>query len=170
METISKNCLNCDQEFNAPAREVKRGNGKFCCLKCACEYNGKKRPKPQPNTECAWCHIPLYRNTYQLSLSKSGLHFCCDDHKNKAQSIDGLKAMHLPNYGTGKNTYRDKVFKLAGKPKRCERCGYDKHEAGIVVHHKDRNRDNNDIGNLEVLCAICHNIEHWGENITSERQ
>lgn len=132
METIKKNCLNCNEEFNADAREVKRGNGKFCCLKCSGEYHGKMRPKPQPNTEYAWCHIPLYRNNYRASLSKSGLYFCSDDHKNKAQSIDGLKQMHLPNYGTGHN-YRDKVFKVEGKPKVCERCGYDKHEAAIIV-------------------------------------
>lgn len=44
---------------------------------------------------------------------------------------------------------------------KCERCNYDDHPAGIEIHHKDRNRENNSIENLEVLCAICHRIEHY---------
>jgi len=163
MEIITRNCLNCNQQFNPPAREVNRGNGKFCSLKCSAQYHGKMRPKPQPNTECAWCHIPLYRAPARGALSKSGLHFCSDSHKNLAQSIDGLKEMHLPNYGTSARSYRDKVFKVLKKPKKCERCGYDEHEGAIIVHHKDHNRENSADENLEVLCANCHAIEHWGE-------
>lgn len=161
MQTITKNCLNCNNQFEASAREVKRGNGKFCGLQCSAEYHGKTRPKPQPNTECAWCHILLYRAPARAALSKSGLHFCSDEHKNLAQSIDGLKAMHLPNYGTGKNAYRDIAFKILKKPKVCEHCGFD-NPAAITVHHKDWNHENNDPSNLEVLCANCHAIEHWG--------
>ena len=32
-----------------------------------------------------------------------------------------------------------------------------------VLHHKDRDRHNNDISNLEILCSNCHAIEHWGD-------
>lgn len=42
-------------------------------------------------------------------------------------------------------------------PKVCNRCGSVKF---IVVHHIDRNRYNNDISNLEVLCRKCHCAEH----------
>jgi hypothetical protein len=165
MTTIKKNCLNCNEEFNAPIREVNRGNGKFCSLKCSGEYNGKMRPKPQPNVECAWCHKLIYRNKSKAALSKSGLYFCCDDHKNQAQRIDGLKELSLPHYGSGKTNYRGKVFGTSKRPKKCELCGFDQHEAAIIVHHKDRNRDNNADDNLQVLCANCHAIEHWSEQL-----
>lgn len=165
METILRNCLNCNKEFNAPAREVKRGNGKFCNIKCSGAYHGKMRPELKPNTECAWCQVPLYRSVYKAAQSKSGLHFCSDEHKNLAQSIDGLKEMHLQNYGTGRNAYRDIAFKILKKPKICERCGFDK-EAAITVHHKDWNHKNNDPSNLEVLCANCHAIEESKDEIT----
>lgn len=56
--------------------------------------------------------------------------------------------------------YRKIAFNA--KPQCCERCGYDSHPAAIIVHHIDRNRMNDDIANLEVLCANCHAIEHWG--------
>ena len=30
----------------------------------------------------------------------------------------------------------------------------------LIVHHKDRDRNNSDISNLEILCANCHMKEH----------
>jgi predicted HNH restriction endonuclease len=33
-----------------------------------------------------------------------------------------------------------------------------------VIHHKDRDRDNNAMENLAVLCPNCHAIEHMKEN------
>lgn len=46
----------------------------------------------------------------------------------------------------------------------CERCGSTEL---LLVHHRDRNRSNNDLENLETLCKRCHQIEHrcW-ENFT----
>ena len=41
----------------------------------------------------------------------------------------------------------------------CERCGYNKLEI-LQVHHKDRNRLNNDLNNLELICPNCHYEEH----------
>jgi len=29
------------------------------------------------------------------------------------------------------------------------------------VHHKDRNRENNEIENLELLCPNCHSEDHF---------
>ena len=29
------------------------------------------------------------------------------------------------------------------------------------MHHKDRNRSNNDPCNLEILCPTCHDLEHF---------
>jgi 5-methylcytosine-specific restriction endonuclease McrA len=43
---------------------------------------------------------------------------------------------------------------------KCERCGYSEHPEILGVHHKDRNRHNNDLSNLEVLCPTCHSLEH----------
>jgi predicted HNH restriction endonuclease len=77
--------------------------------------------------------------------------------------INGIKEIMSAHFGTGapENTYRRTTF--AVKPKKCERCGYDTNPAAIIVHHKDRNRSNDAITNLEVLCCNCHAIEHWGE-------
>lgn len=165
MKTTIKNCQQCQKEFQAFLREVKRGNGKFCSLGCSSKFT-KSKNKPEPNVYCAWCNKHFYRNSYRQGLTKSKLCFCSRKCKDEAQKLDGLKLLHLPHFGTG-NNYRNIIFRQ--KPYICERCGYDKHHAAIIVHHKDRNRQNNSIENLEVLCACCHLIEHYGESVELER-
>lgn len=165
MSFIKKNCLQCNNLFDAPKREVNRGNGKFCSRHCARLYNSIHKPEPTPNVSCAHCNVKFYINSTRKKKSKSELYFCCREHKDAAQCIGGIKEIMPSHYGTGapENTYRRKVF--ATRPKKCERCGFDKHEAAIIVHHKDRNRENDADLNLEVLCCNCHAIEHWGEQI-----
>lgn len=61
-----------------------------------------------------------------------------------------------PNWKNGRN-YREKAFN--SYEHKCNRCDYD-NVLALEVHHKDKNRSNNDISNLEILCANCHSIEH----------
>lgn len=60
-----------------------------------------------------------------------------------------------PNYIHGASTYRNKAIKYYGH--KCVRCGF---EEVVEVHHKDRDRTNNNLSNLEVLCPNCHVIAH----------
>jgi hypothetical protein len=41
----------------------------------------------------------------------------------------------------------------------CARCAYNKYEI-LQVHHKDRDRNNNKLDNLELICPNCHYEEH----------
>jgi hypothetical protein len=44
------------------------------------------------------------------------------------------------------------------KKKRCEDCGSTKY---LLVHHIDKNRNNNKLENIKTVCAKCHcNIYH----------
>lgn len=38
----------------------------------------------------------------------------------------------------------------------CSSCGKDAKEVNLIIHHKDGNRTNNNINNLEVTCTACH--------------
>jgi hypothetical protein len=40
----------------------------------------------------------------------------------------------------------------------CENCGG---TSRLGVHHKDEDRTNNSLGNLQTLCARCHTSHHW---------
>lgn len=161
MNYISKECLHCKKNFQADEREVKRGNAKFCSHSCCSKHSAIKNAK-KPNVSCAKCFKEFYKTPKRMKASKSGLFFCCRACKDAAQRINGIKEIQPPHYGTGNgtNTYRNIAF--LNKQKQCERCGYNTHEAAIIVHHKDRNRENNALENLEVLCSNCHAIEHWG--------
>lgn len=55
-----------------------------------------------------------------------------------------------------------KIRLLHSNGKRCGRCGYDKYEI-LQIHHKDRNRSNNKLSNLELICPNCHYEEHFLE-------
>lgn len=52
------------------------------------------------------------------------------------------------------------LLRLRGKS--CERCNYNKYEI-LQVHHKDQDRNNNNLENLELICPNCHYEEHFLE-------
>ncbi|OGF81974.1 hypothetical protein A2924_04625 [Candidatus Giovannonibacteria bacterium RIFCSPLOWO2_01_FULL_44_16] len=53
-----------------------------------------------------------------------------------------------------------RLIKIRGR--QCERCGYEKYEI-LHIHHKNRNRSNNNLANLELICPNCHYEEHYLE-------
>ena len=155
---IIKLCLQCNNEFPARSTDLKRGLVKFCSRKCCFDYR-RIHPflKPKlPNRTCAFCGLTFYRAKLQ---SKSGLTFCCREHKDLAQRHGGIKEIQPAHY-QGKS-YRDLALRTL--PLCCNRCSYDTHQAALVVHHKDYDRSNNLLENLEILCANCHAIEHWSQ-------
>lgn len=168
MKTIIKFCLHCNNEFNASLKEHKRGNAKFCCKKCSSEHR-KALPKKQnkPNCICDNCDKPIYKSISRQKLSKSCFLFCSRSCKDEAQKIENyhkFKDMMPPHYHedgiySGNAKYRKLAFQH--KPHMCERCNYNKIIDILIVHHKDRNRSNSDLNNLEILCHNCHEEDHY---------
>jgi len=156
MKVIQRDCETCKRSFNAPVREVKRGNGRFCSLSCS----SKRTKTKEPNCQCAYCDTEIYKFPSKIAASKSGLVFCDRACKEQAQKIGGLKAIQPAHYGTSTSTqYRKLAFREL--PNQCNRCSYCQHPEVLEVHHLDRNRDNNLIENLEILCPTCHRAEHF---------
>jgi hypothetical protein len=159
MSKTKINCLNCGKEIMVENKEIKRGYGKFCDRKCSANYNSKHMSQPINNSICALCGKHFYKSESTKSKSKSGLFFCCRKHKDEAQKIGGIKEIMPAHYDSSVYDYRKIAFRE--KLPICERCGYCTNIAAIVVHHKDKDRTNNDISNLEILCCNCHAIEHY---------
>lgn len=44
--------------------------------------------------------------------------------------------------------------------KKCEKCGI-KDKRVLITHHKNKNREDNRLENLQTLCRNCHAIEHY---------
>lgn len=50
--------------------------------------------------------------------------------------------------------------RLRNERGRCERCGHDGSESRLEVHHRDRDKRNQEPSNLVVLCHQCHMQDH----------
>lgn len=83
--------------------------------------------------------------------------------KNRYKKGDvkcGFKKGYTPTnkkYFDNRNAYTRLAFTKFKK--QCNRCKI-KDLRVLIVHHKDRNRNNNKLTNLEILCCNCHQIEH----------
>lgn len=135
-------------------RQVTEFEGKHWC--CAEHMSIIKGTRVYVN--CAHCGASSTKPKSALNNSKSGLYFCDRACKEAGQSY--IKEIQPGHYGTGKHGYRKLAFD--NKLHECNICGFDEHIAALVVHHVDRDRDNNLLSNLQILCANCHAIEHWG--------
>ncbi len=157
---ITRLCNYCKKEYNAEPRYLNRNQGIYCSRKCAgyAKYPLDKK-FPDPNQTCAWCKITFYRRP-SSAPSKSGLYFCCRQHKDEAQRLGGLDAIMPSHYGEGKFLDYRTIARQAYE-EICNRCGWADEPAILVVHHRDHNRENNFVENLEILCPNCHYLHHY---------
>jgi len=146
--------------------------------------------KRNPNIECNICKTPIYRRPCQIENS-NGKVFCSmscyglSSRKEIPCAVCGKLILAGLNKKTCNrscaniqragikykvNSPRDKVksqqalkirlIKIRGK--KCERCNYNKYQI-LQVHHKDRNKENNRLENLLLICPNCHYEEHFLE-------
>lgn len=150
------------------------------CNVCSANYTRQKRLINQYNTcslictnvakgrsiicECAHCGESIIRSKSDYLASKSGKLFCSRVCKDTAQTY--MKEIQPSHYGDGEFSYREKAFRHYSSV--CMECGYNKVEA-LEVHHIDKNRKNNNISNLEILCANCHTLRHKGLRAGAQR-
>ena len=147
MERYQRNpnttCLICDKGIYRRPGEIKLNKGRvFCGQSCFGISCRKEHP-------CIVCKKPILAGLHKKTCSRA----CAN--KNRA----GTK------YKRGRP--RDKVRSQLALKKRllkergtqCGRCTYTKAKI-LQVHHKDRDRKNNSLENLELLCPNCHMEEH----------
>jgi hypothetical protein len=140
---IKLKCLDCEYEWSTKASNIlyTRENYSHYCPKC---YTKKQK------FSCAYCGKDVYRTPSDVQNNKSG-HFycsmeCSNHHKNQIRKENG-------EWDNSKN-YRLKAFDTYEH--KCFVCGWNEDSRILEVHHKDSNRENNDIENLCILCPICH--------------
>ena len=150
----TKHCEVCGTIFRVPKHVMARR--KTCSLKCRGIQTRTRR-----EVTCDLCGKKFESTPSKQSRSK--FNFCSRKCKDYAQSIyggDKFASLRPNHYGIGRTVYR-RVAILKYGPK-CSRCGYDENRVALQVHHRDKDRSNNKVDNLEVLCANCHAIETWG--------
>lgn len=152
-------CDNCSTLFYKPTRFLKKSDSNFCSRECKTEDNTKKNTV---QVVCSHCGTLCTKKNSSLKNSKSGLYFCSRSCKDNGQSIEfGIKEIWPAHYtdGSGIN-YREKLLSKT-EIHECAECGYKEHPEILQAHHKDRDRTNNTLDNLELLCPNCHQWEHY---------
>ena len=97
---------------------------------------------------CATCGKAVKATPKRLKTTKSGKVYCSRSCAITTNNIDVVR-----NFKNGQSVYRSKALKHYG-PK-CSVCSYDTVRV-LEVHHRDENRENNQIDNLDVLCPTHH--------------
>ena len=145
-------------DFTATAECFMRGPDKVrcSCPKCVEERNMKHHLENTVELECSYCGKKFRRAKSKTANSKSGLYFCCREHKDLAQQISfGLKEIWPEHYDVETSkAYRPLAFR--NYPHKCAICGWDEDESILEVHHIDECRNHNQLDNLIILCPICH--------------
>ncbi len=144
-----------------------------------------------PNANCVVCKTSVYRRPIELEKS-NGRAYCSQrcfgiSSRNESPCVVCLKLILASKHSRTcsracANRYRTGIRYKLGRPRKdkvqnqralkvrllekrggaCERCGYSK-IAILQVHHKNRDRNNNDLANLELICPNCHYEEHYLE-------
>ena len=139
-------CIICKKPIYKRPTDIRRNKGRVFCSQ-ACFGISCRKEKP-----CVICGKLILSSAHRKTCSRS----CAN--KNRA----GIKYKLNRPKDKVKNYQSLKIRLLKLKGKNCERCGYSKYEI-LQVHHKDENKQNNEIGNLELICPNCHFEKHYLE-------
>lgn len=137
-------CFVCDKPiYKRPSEIEKTKNKLFCSVAC---YGISCRKENM----CIVCGKPILASLHKKTCSRScanknrtGIKYRGDNQNNKYTSQNSLKLL---------------LIQLRGGV--CERCGFSRVNI-LQVHHKNRNRTDNSMKNLELLCPNCHCEEHY---------
>ena len=137
-----RKCMQCGSIFSVRNCYVKRGQGKFCSTGCGTTYrNLLSNPSRRPEVRA------------KISLNHA-------DVSGQNNPMYGRSGKAAPAWKDGRHSFSSATWRgvvLLRNPKACEVCGSAISGRRLHVHHKDKDRANNDPSNLVVTCAGCHN-------------
>ena len=136
-------CFVCGSPTYKRPSMIERNHGKvFCSMKCYGIHCRREIP-------CTICGKLILASQNKKTCSRScaninrtGIQYKNNSLRDKVKSQQSLKIRLLNERG-----------------KKCGRCDYNKYQI-LEIHHKDRNRENNDMENLLLICPNCHAEEH----------
>jgi len=146
-------CLICSNELYIRPNKQRIGWGKYCSKDCQNKSQRKGR-----EFNCKYCKKKVIRTPSIIAKSKSG-YFFCSRSCSMAWKNSVLKSGNNHYlWAGGSATYRVRLMRKGGKII-CSRCGIEDVRV-LDAHHKDSDRQNNVVENLEWLCKNCHFLAH----------
>jgi len=139
-------CIVCGKSIYKRPAEIQRSQGRvYCSMTCYGISCRKEIP-------CVVCGNLILSGLNKKTCSRS----CANKHRAGIQ----YKMNQPRSKAASQRAIKIRLIKIRGR--QCERCGYEKYEI-LHIHHKNRNRSNNNLANLELICPNCHYEEHYLE-------
>lgn len=156
---LTLKCLVHNIEFQTSYDSIARSSRKHhVCPKCKEDDSIKKYESFRIPYLCDFCGKEFSCLKSKVGTNKSNMIFCSRRCKEQAQRKDSgpkFNSIRPEHYNSiADSQYRKRAFKEYLHE--CASCGWDEDDFILEVHHKDSNHDNNEIGNLMILCPICH--------------
>jgi len=137
-----KTCPVCREQFDP---RIDGGKAQIYCSSDCQIKKGYERFKTPKNKTCEQCGGEFSINTGQTYQTRFCSRQCRIDARPISVCANGFK----------------RAYKRRGIPiDKCDWCGYSEHPEILGFHHKDRNRKNNALDNMALVCPNCHAIEH----------
>jgi hypothetical protein len=150
-EPEKRECRNCGSPFFAmPGSKVTH-----CSIAC---FNRRGRRKADMVRTCVHC-----ANEYTRSAGQTKRRFCsreCAIEHNRGRGRIGTQ-YDLPIFTQRNKRPPKQRLDMKEHFRACQRCGWNEEPAILHRHHKNRDRKNNAMSNIEVLCPTCHVLEHY---------
>lgn len=143
MATKTKRCKECNEKFNAPIKELNRGNAKFCSQSCAATWGNRTREKQ--SLECEACG--------ETFKSKAGNAKFCSS--NCAQALNANNGYRKR---ANRNSAEMKRIKRKVDRNQCYNCDWSKTTCDLCHIKPVKNGGDNTPDNLTVLCPNCHRL------------
>lgn len=142
-------CQTCGGEFYVPQARLRQAERqgvtvRYCAMKCYDKHGARG---------------PFFGKTHSPDTLAA-----LAAHPNRPRFLSGAGNPNVVRFGADYEHKTPEPLKqrlLAERGAACERCGYDEVPGVLETHHKDRNRRNNALPNLEVLCPTCHSVDHY---------
>jgi len=150
---IEKKCLICGKIIRIKKSHANKGWGKYCSIMCR-----SKGQRIGTWVKCSSCNKLIYRRPVDFKRSGSKKFFCSVSCHCSWENHNNRSGYAAPNWINGQTAYR-KLLAQHIAPIKCAQCGI-KDNRVLVVHHRDGDRTNNKVENLEWLCRNCHCIVH----------
>lgn len=151
-------------------KEIKTGNltrGATKSCGCICGTTGKIKEK-----YCLNCGKKLYKGQYKYCSNA-----CQQEYKRKEyiEKVSNGEESGLKKSGNTtkiSDSIRTYLFKKYNN--KCQKCGWGEinpttGKCPLEIHHKDGNRNHNDLDNLELLCPNCHSLTPNYKYLNSQR-
>ena len=152
MAKIKCTCRNCGVELLRFKSQMPKNGNNYCSLSCSVSYRNRNEYNPSHFRDLSGEKNPMYKKGYLICGEKNGMY--------------GKVGKLNPLFKGGRYVRKDGYVRLNIDGKRIlehrlvlKTCG--KNIDSLIVHHKNRNKSDNSIENLEILTQSEHIKEHY---------